>query len=81
MMPVLFDTPIHWTSVSRQAGEGLVSYDDFLKRDQESLDAIVHMAWSSVPVYAEADPSLAWNQDFPPLPNHLAVTIAIQGKF
>ncbi|MBJ7396641.1 MAG: NAD-dependent epimerase/dehydratase family protein [Akkermansiaceae bacterium] len=82
MMPVLFDTPIHWTSVSRQAGDGLVSYDDFLKRDQESLDAIVHMAWSSVPVSAEADPSLAWNQDFPLIERLLgARLIRPGGKF
>lgn len=65
MMPCFANTPINWTTVSRKSGEGLVSYDELLKRGKESLDAIVHTAWSSVPVSAEEDPSLAWNHDFP----------------
>ncbi len=65
MMPFFEGAPVHLTKVSRKTGDGIVSYDELLNRDKDSLDAIVHMAWSSVPVSAEADPSLAWNHDFP----------------
>ena len=82
MMPFFAGTPINWTTVSRQPGEGLVSYDELLKRGKESLDAIVHMAWSSVPVSAETDPSLAWNHDFPLIERLLnAQLIRPGGKF
>lgn len=65
LIPLLKGSPINWINVSRKPGEGLVSYEELLKRDRESLDAIVHMAWSSMPVSAEKEPSLAWNHDFP----------------
>ena len=49
---------------SREAGPGLSSLDDLITR-KITCDAVVHCAWSTVPLTAEQDPGFAERSDLP----------------
>jgi UDP-glucose 4-epimerase len=53
-------------SFSRTAGEGHTALDDILRPGLwEDAHAVVHTAWSSVPLVSERDPGCEWQHDFP----------------
>lgn len=65
MLPLLEADGTRWLRFSRQSGGGFLGYDDLDTLPKGSLDAIVHLAWSTTPARAETDPSTAWTDDFP----------------
>lgn len=53
-------------SFSRTAGEGHTALDDILQPGLwEDAHAVVHTAWSTVPLVSERDPGCEWKNDFP----------------
>lgn len=53
-------------SFSRTAGEGFFSLDELLRPGlREDAHAIIHTAWSTVPVLSEREPACEWEHDLP----------------
>jgi UDP-glucose 4-epimerase len=53
-------------SFSRTAGEGHLALEDLLHPGVcEDAHALVHTAWSTVPLVSERDPGCEWQNDFP----------------
>lgn len=73
-----FRAPAHQVSLfSRQAGDGFHVLDDLRKSEAfQPADAVLHLAWSTLPATSEKNPRQEWRSDLPLLEAMLAAMSA-----
>ena len=73
LCPRLRDAGWDVVSLSRKPGDGHRSIDDLFTTPLiDEADAILHLAWSTVPLLSEANPRVEWDTDLPLLEKILA---------